>query len=1043
MPAATDPPPPLKPSRYRTIRGKNVPESRRFVEPTQTPATAASVPTASPASSNRLPTSHSTNSTGTANSSSGGSGYSDISSRRPTPAAPSVPVFSNDRPPMPANGLQNGANATNAANGWSTSDAVQHAPPSPQQHQQYQQQLSSTATTPTPTPSRFRNRPPPLRPARPETSFPAQPPADAPLSAPSPAAAAPTPSPVPVLVPLPSARARGLEHEILAGGGTLDADDVARRDAEAERLLAEQKRKDLERLERELANHQLASANLPPKGPSREKFSFLTRRRGLSSAAPPTPTSPPQTLPDQPNPVSASPISPVGGSSSSRPTTSYTSSRTHSDSKPPLPASLASAAPQMDVPSSAPGSGANRHITIRCRQFTATVDFTAETTVGDALDAATNILPRHINFAGCALIESYTRLGLERRLRRYERIRDILNSWDSDNDNYFIIMLPEASAAAIPAAERSPKEKKGLFSKSSSHDDAACASTTGSVGRNGHASDLDLACVSRSRTTQPPGFTFLNMYHSQKPGRWNKRFITLVEETGQLVASKKADENRLAFLSTEAKSNANNNANGDFQSLCHLSDYDIYTPTEAQMRKNLRPPKTYCFAIKSQQKTTVFLNTDNYVHFFSTDDPAMARTFYDRAFAWRSWYLVNRQLALPRKKKEHAPPPVSMQASSVPPSSSATLRKNTLQRSLSRRSANGAPPIDNARFSTAGSLFGGIGDFDPTLDVDRGDQPQPTPITPVSSDRTRSLRTNVEPSTFTSGGLLGNNYDERKRADSVHHHHQSSSGSFKGTASAAAAAAAVESSWFPSASEHSARQRSKPIRDEAALSVPASRPQSNEDIPLGLQFPQLLQQQQQHQHQHQHQLLAQQQAAGMGRSRSVRRPTATNTPAGGPPMLAKVPALPAPLIDLTPKFQEAPQWSKEGKGHGVRAPVGTAHLVDLATDRNARQPNNGPQVIGGAMPPPSNANLFRRDQAIAASAHHSSSGASCRRSQTMTSSSAAVAAGFSRSRSLAHHTRPPRGEAPPVPLVQRIPGGVPVQEGALPSRERSQTVTRS
>ena len=37
-----------------------------------------------------------------------------------------------------------------------------------------------------------------------------------------------------------------------------------------------------------------------------------------------------------------------------------------------------------------------------------------------------------------------------------------------------------------------------------------------------------------------------------------------------------------------------------------------------------------------------------------------------------------------------------------------------------------------------------------------------------------------------------------------------------------------------------------------------------------------------------------------------------------------------PLVDLTPQFKEAPQWSKEGKGHGVAAPKGVP-LVEAAT----------------------------------------------------------------------------------------------------------------
>lgn len=688
--------------------------------------------------------------------------------------------------------------------------------------------------------------------------------------------------------------------------------------------------------------------------------------------------------------------------------------------------------------------------------------------MGDALDVATELLPRAINLSGCALIESYTRLGLERRLRRYERIKDIMGSWDTDNDNAFVVMLSEASGAAMKAAsggETSPKQKKGLFSKSNSDNDVAAITSSNSVGRNGHASDLELSSVSRSRSTHPPGFIFMSMYHSQKPGRWNKRFITLVEETGQMVASKKADESKLAFLASETSnhSNTNNNNLSDFQNLCHLSDYDIYTPTEAQMRKNLRPPKTYCFAVKSQQRTTVFLNTDNYVHFFSTDDVVQARMFYDRIFAWRSWYLVNKQLALPgrnatfKKKKLEEEQQQQQQLQQrqqvsvpMPPSSSATLRKNTLQRTLSK-SAGHAPTDSPARFSTAGSLFGGIGDFDPTLDLDRSESQTQAA---AADSRTRSLRNKDEPSTFASGGLLGNGYEERRRADSAatqasgvrdreRHRHQSSSGSFKGLT----AAAGADQSWFPSASEHTSRQRTKSIRE---VTPSSSRPPSGDEIPLGLQFPQLLQQQQQQQQQK-----ALEREASMSRSRSVRRTMASAAAApqqqqqAAPPMPSN---MPAPLIDLTPKFQEAPQWSKEGKGRGVRAPTGTAHLVDLATDRNARMAASmggvSQKVVGGAVPPPSNASLFRRDQAA------QSGSAQSRRSQTMTSSSAAVAAGFSRSRSLAYHgSRTSRGDvqgqghAPPVPLLQRIPGGVPLQDGAasvpINSRERSTTLTRN
>lgn len=639
------------------------------------------------------------------------------------------------------------------------------------------------------------------------------------------------------------------------------------------------------------------------------------------------------------------------------------------------------------------------------------MDITLETTVGDALDAAAKLLPRHIDFTSCALIESYTRLGLERRLRRYERIRDIHNSWDSGNDNYLSILLPEASTALMHATERPQQETKSLLLKSKNYRDATNSSASASIGHNGHANDLDLSAVSRSRTTPPRGFTYFNMYHSQKPGRWNKRFITLVEETGQLVASKKADKSRAAFLSADAKSNVNNSPDGDFQSLCHLSDYEIYTPTEAQMRKHLRPPKAHCFAIKSQQRTTVFLNTENYVHFISTDDPSIALLFYNRVFAWRSWYLVNRQLALPRTKKANALPPVSTQTPSYPPSSSATGRTHTPRRSLSKSSAGTTPHSDSARISKTGSLFGGIGNSDLTLDFDRRDQSEPATVTSGTSSRTLSLRANAESSTFAPGGLLGDGYNERKRTEySSSANDRRLHGQLGHNVSAAAAAATLENPWFPSASDHSARQRSKSIRDAAPPPVLSTHLQSNDDIPLGLQFPQYIQKQQ---------------TVG----KQVSRSAANSVALPAPPMPTKVPAMPAPLVDLTPKFQEAPQWSKEGKGHGVRAPAGTAHLVDLATDWNSRIPNSGSRVVGGVVSPPSNSKLLRRDQATDLSANESSPGMSIKRAQTMTTSSAAVAASFSRTRSLASHARPSRVQAPPVPLVQRITNGLPFQEG--------------
>lgn len=58
---------------------------------------------------------------------------------------------------------------------------------------------------------------------------------------------------------------------------------------------------------------------------------------------------------------------------------------------------------------------------------------------------------------------------------------------------------------------------------------------------------------------------------------------------------------------------------------------------------------------------------------------------------------------------------------------------------------------------------------------------------------------------------------------------------------------------------------------------------------------------------------------------------------------------PVPLIDLTPKLLEAKQWSKEGKGHGVKAPEGTL-LVEIARSRDLDEFGDGTGVRKVVVP---------------------------------------------------------------------------------------------
>ncbi|KAI9667166.1 MAG: hypothetical protein M1831_001343 [Alyxoria varia] len=232
-----------------------------------------------------------------------------------------------------------------------------------------------------------------------------------------------------------------------------------------------------------------------------------------------------------------------------------------------------------DAPVSAVNSG-ERHVTIEGNQSATYLPVTPKTTPVDLIQSASNTLGEPINVSASVLLENFGKVGVQRPLRKYEHVRDVMNSWDDDRQNS-LILLPSATG--------------------------------------GRDDDLESYHIPK----EPPPETTVQLYYSQRPGKWDKRYATLRSD-GQVVVAKKLD----------AKDKDSCNA-------CHMSDYDIYSPCSTRGSKRVKPPKKLCLAVKSQQKPNMFLTTENFVHFFCTNDKKTAATWYSALQGWRSWYLVN------------------------------------------------------------------------------------------------------------------------------------------------------------------------------------------------------------------------------------------------------------------------------------------------------------------------------------------------------------------------------------------------------------------
>lgn len=380
---------------------------------------------------------------------------------------------------------------------------------------------------------------------------------------------------------------------------------------------------------------------------------------------------------------------------------------------------------------------------------------------------------------------------------------------------------------------------------------------------------------------KPRESSFLLMY-SQKPGKWDKRLIT-IHQDGQIVMSKPDKE-------------------AETTNICHLSDFDIYTPTAKQVSKKIKPPKKICYAIKSQQKTSMFLQTSTYVHFFCTSERVLATSFYDAVQGWRSWYLVN---VMGEGKKQPRTTELGRSASKATKQSKAsshTQQPSTGSMDAHYQLGTYKPLMDLAQFDRPASsgqdaAFGASAAHHANLGNipsrklstrDRSHAPTaPTkqqladdePLVNLAANKRASLDQDAaEREAFTGDGLLGRSYSTRQRM-------------------AAEREAAAKNPWATGPSLLKDNQADGLNRQTSIKRTASSRRNNNTDL--------------RHRPSTRERVLATDD--GLKRSGSTR---------------AK--EMPKPLVDLTPAYKPPPQHFKKGKGFHPDQ-VGPGGLIDNAT----------------------------------------------------------------------------------------------------------------
>ncbi|KAF2685121.1 hypothetical protein K458DRAFT_365333 [Lentithecium fluviatile CBS 122367] len=479
----------------------------------------------------------------------------------------------------------------------------------------------------------------------------------------------------------------------------------------------------------------------------------------------------------------------------------------------------------IDAPVSAVNAG-DRRVTVVCNRKAFMLPVTPETTAQDLLKSAALCMTEPIDVDADLLMESFRKVGLRRPLRLYEHVRDVMNSWDNDAQNDLEISVVEAQYW-----------------------------------------DHDLLVASKVPDSKPDGMSCYIQY-SSRPGKWSKKFVTLRSD-GQLVM-------------------ARNETAKEQENICHISDFDIYKPSERKALK-IKPPKKYIWAVKSQQKSNIFSDETRYVHFFSTNDQSTADTFYNAVQVSRSWHLKH-VMGEGQKKK----------AQESKSANGSLTNSNTLGGFEKGGSAS------HTRNTSVGSYYQ-LGSFKPLFDLDsfsrdldavassRDDPPLARGNTQAMHARKMSTRAkNPPPTAFSRSGLVNDipppaaDGPVTDRTDSI-----------------------TQSSGFASTSllgdVYSQRQRALQERDKPPSGPFTEGPSLINNIDS--------------------MALAAANDGGLARKSSVRSNHMRSS--SDIQRSASTRTKPRPLVDLTPQYREPPQHRNKGKGFAPEP--GTGPLIENAT----------------------------------------------------------------------------------------------------------------